>query len=68
MSDAQAHSEASWRQIEAAWDQARDAWRDSTTDYFAAHLWAQLADASEAYLRAVDELLAILRTARDIVE
>jgi hypothetical protein len=65
MSDAQAQSQASWRQMEDAWGQACEAWRDSTTDYFEAHLWAPLADASEAYLRAVDELMAVLRTARD---
>lgn len=65
MSDAQAQSQASWRQMEHTWDQAREAWHDSTTDYFEAHLWAPLADASEAYLRAVDELLAVLQAAHD---
>jgi hypothetical protein len=68
MSDAQAQSQASWRRLEDTWGRTHEAWHDSTTDYFEAHLWAPLADASEAYLRAVDELLAILRTARDIVE
>lgn len=67
MSDAQAQSQASWRQIEDAWGQAREAWHDSTTDYFEAHLWAPLADETAAYLRAVDELMAILQAAQDAV-
>ena len=67
MSDAQAQSQASWRQMEHAWRQTREDWHDSTTDYFAAHLWAPLADEIAAYLRAVDELMALLQAAQGAV-
>lgn len=67
MRDAADRSESSWRVLEDEWQQSRAAWRDSAADYFASRYWEPLADETAAYLRAVDELMAILQAARDAV-
>jgi hypothetical protein len=67
MRDAAERSETSWRLLEDVWQQSCAAWRDSTAGYFASRFWEPLADETAAYLRAVDELMEILRAARDAV-
>lgn len=67
MRDAAERSATSWRILEDGWQQTREAWRDSTADYFASRFWEPLADETAAYLRAAEELMAVLRAARDAI-
>lgn len=65
MNDAQEQSHSSWRQLEHEWSQAQEAWRDSTTEYFANHFWEPLQGETEAYQRALENLLEVLRAAQE---
>ena len=65
MSDAYGQSASAWRQMRADWGQAREGWHDSTTDFFARHYWEPLEDETEGCLRALEELMEVLRAAQE---
>ncbi|MDZ7379133.1 MAG: hypothetical protein ONB06_07265 [candidate division KSB1 bacterium] len=66
MSEAQAQSHSSWRQLEHEWSQAQEHWRDSTTQYFARHFWEPLEGETEAYQRALESLIETLQAAQQV--
>lgn len=66
MSTSEEQSRSAWRQLEHEWAQAQEAWRDSTTEYFAGHLWEPLQGEVEAYQRALEMLSETLRAAQQV--
>jgi len=66
MSDPAEDANFFWRRMEDDWARAREGWRDGTTEKFAGQFWQPLESEMGDYLRAVEQLMQVLRAAQEV--